>query len=224
MSRSWSRFTIVEEMEKTTPQKYHEEGDPDTRWVRHPIPYGRRICLCVGPCIPETCPRYTDKCEECEEWMTDDGFEHIETGEVFCVKCVQVLKTMDEERAKEFFSCFAWPGGARILYFGKRSNEREPCFEYAYCGECAKHEHFRDGTDYVRDAHEEGSPYECENCGQRMCAAYGDPSCEVCKGEGDVPDKAGGSRSCPWCCDEAPPEGAWDGLGNEPEAGVGGGT
>lgn len=190
----------------TKPQRYHEEGcdKPDATWELFPMQFEETICFCVGEHNPDTCPKYTTKCEWCEKWLEADGYLKLDEGVVYCEDCVSVVVTMPIEEGKEYFCNADCVGTTRVFYkhhgrgWGGRQTD-EPDFEDPYCGECAKHDHYLFGYRYFVHVLEEGRAEECGGCTVKMFPAYGDPDCWVCGGATEVIMPDDSAQACPEC-------------------------
>lgn len=196
----------------TIPQQYHEsyEDADKATWVKYEgkTP-SEEMCRCTETCAPETCARFTLKCDECEEWISSEAYiamkdaQSAEPGFIACQDCVDVVEVMSKDEGDEFFGG-AYGGYTVVFYkyserYGRKSGE--PSYDDPYCAECAKHEHYRNGTRYSRSGLEEGQPEECGDCSKKMYPDYAWPDCPICGGEGDVKLKGlgDGTIDCPEC-------------------------
>ena len=78
----------------------------------------------------------------------------------------EVLKRAGVE-AGEPLPAYAWPGGYPLEYLDDQGN--------VLCPKCADMHEEYNGTIIAVDAYMEGPPIQCDNCGEMIESAYGDP-------------------------------------------------
>lgn len=65
---------------------------------------------------------------------------------------------------------YAWPGGYPLIYLDKRDRVMCPA-----CANLPKHERSNCGNPIGGDVYWEGPELECDECGEMIQSAYGDP-------------------------------------------------
>jgi DNA-directed RNA polymerase subunit RPC12/RpoP len=110
---------------------------------------------------------YGFKCDKCSHEALID----TEINGLTCPACGKGKLYHDINVKGGRLDAYSGLGGYPIIYIDNKSGD-------LFCAGCAEKERDGNGTPLIHDTYMEGAPEHCEECGEEIESAYGDPDAD----------------------------------------------